>query len=140
MNFQRIVTFPAPSDGVKVRTLSWQLNETMLAAGYSNGQVKFLDVERESVIFSIEFNEDIEKLHFSHNVEVPDYRCPLPNAKQVFDNYYYYNNNILICCVYLSLRMLIFYRLCLRLMAYLQIYVNLNRTNHLPNVHHVFSL
>jgi len=50
LNWQKIVTFPTPGEDVRVRSLSWQMDETLLAVGYSNGKVALLDAESGTII------------------------------------------------------------------------------------------
>ncbi|KAM7350465.1 anaphase-promoting complex subunit 4 [Cochliomyia hominivorax] len=74
LNWQKIVTFPPPAEDVKVRGLSWQYDETIIAVGYSNGQVSLLDAEREESISNLHYDDDIKKVYFSKAINVADYR------------------------------------------------------------------
>ncbi|XP_046802677.1 anaphase-promoting complex subunit 4 [Lucilia cuprina] len=74
LNWQKIVTFPSPGEGVKVRSLSWQYDETIIAVGYSNGQVSLLDVEREESVSNLVYDDDIKKVYFSKAINAHDYR------------------------------------------------------------------
>ncbi|XP_065362715.1 anaphase-promoting complex subunit 4 [Calliphora vicina] len=74
LNWQKIVTFPSPGEDVKVRGLSWQYDETIIAVGYSNGQVSLLDVEREESISNLKYDDDIKRVYFSKAIIAPDYR------------------------------------------------------------------
>ncbi|XP_043659113.1 anaphase-promoting complex subunit 4 isoform X1 [Drosophila teissieri] len=65
LNWQKIVTFPTPGEDVRVRSLSWQMDETLLAVGYSNGKVALLDAESETIISGLIYEDDIKKVYFS---------------------------------------------------------------------------
>ncbi|EDW82354.1 uncharacterized protein Dwil_GK25758, isoform A [Drosophila willistoni] len=65
LNWQKIVTFPTPGEDVRVRSLSWQMDETLLAVGYSNGKVALLDAESETIISGLIYDDDIKKVYFS---------------------------------------------------------------------------
>lgn len=82
LNWQKIVTFPTPGEDVRVRSLSWQMDETLLAVGYSNGKVALLDAESETIISGLIYEDDIRKVYFSKAINcherLDSYTC---NAK-----------------------------------------------------------
>ncbi|KAH8275854.1 hypothetical protein KR018_012128 [Drosophila ironensis] len=82
LNWQKIVTFPTPGEDVRVRSLSWQMDETLLAVGYSNGKVALLDAESETIISGLIYEDDIKKVYFSKAINSQEslstYTC---NAK-----------------------------------------------------------
>ncbi|XP_001354997.1 anaphase-promoting complex subunit 4 isoform X1 [Drosophila miranda] len=82
LNWQKIVTFPTPGEDVRVRSLSWQMDETLLAVGYSNGKVALLDAESETIISGLIYDDDIKKVYFSKAINCQEtlgsYTC---NAK-----------------------------------------------------------
>ncbi|XP_016948853.1 anaphase-promoting complex subunit 4 isoform X1 [Drosophila biarmipes] len=82
LNWQKIVTFPTPGEDVRVRSLSWQMDETLLAVGYSNGKVALLDAESETIISGLIYEDDIKKVYFSKAINAQEnlgtYTC---NAK-----------------------------------------------------------
>uniref|UniRef100_A0A1I8P3B4 Anaphase-promoting complex subunit 4 n=1 Tax=Stomoxys calcitrans TaxID=35570 RepID=A0A1I8P3B4_STOCA len=88
LNWQKIVTFPPPADDVKVRGLSWQHDETIVAVGYSNGQVSLLDVEREESVSNFHCNEDIKNVYFSKSVKVSDYRQIYRNSAEITHDFF----------------------------------------------------
>ncbi|XP_030378953.1 anaphase-promoting complex subunit 4 isoform X2 [Scaptodrosophila lebanonensis] len=79
LNWQKIVTFPTPGEDVRVRSLSWQMDETLLAVGYSNGKVALLDAESETIISGLIYEDDIKKVYFSKAITCKDnlwsYKC-----------------------------------------------------------------
>ncbi|EDW65265.1 anaphase-promoting complex subunit 4 isoform X1 [Drosophila virilis] len=77
LNWQKIVTFPTPGEDVRVRSLSWQMDETLLAVGYSNGKVALLDAESETIISGLIYDDDIKKVYFSKAI----------NCKESLDSY-----------------------------------------------------
>ncbi|XP_032597346.1 anaphase-promoting complex subunit 4 isoform X2 [Drosophila grimshawi] len=77
LNWQKIVTFPTPGEDVRVRSLSWQMDETLLAVGYSNGKVALLDAESETIISGLIYDDDIKKVFFSKAI----------NSKEKLDSY-----------------------------------------------------
>ncbi|KAH8411643.1 hypothetical protein KR215_007737 [Drosophila sulfurigaster] len=77
LNWQKIVTFPTPGEDVRVRSLSWQMDETLLAVGYSNGKVALLDAESETIISGLIYEDDIKKVYFSKAI----------NCRESLDSY-----------------------------------------------------
>ncbi|KAH8409265.1 hypothetical protein KR009_011390 [Drosophila setifemur] len=88
LNWQKIVTFPTPGEDVRVRSLSWQMDETLLAVGYSNGKVALLDAESETIISGLIYEDDIKKVYFSKAINSQEtlgtYTC---NAKDKHRRY-----------------------------------------------------
>ncbi|KAH8387151.1 hypothetical protein KR093_005043 [Drosophila rubida] len=88
LNWQKIVTFPTPGEDVRVRSLSWQMDETLLAVGYSNGKVALLDAESETIISGLIYEDDIKKVYFSKAINcresIDSYVC---NAKDKHKRY-----------------------------------------------------
>ncbi|XP_016984723.1 anaphase-promoting complex subunit 4 isoform X1 [Drosophila rhopaloa] len=88
LNWQKIVTFPTPGEDVRVRSLSWQMDETLLAVGYSNGKVALLDAESETIISGLIYEDDIKKVFFSKAINSQEnlgtYTC---NAKDKHRKY-----------------------------------------------------
>lgn len=88
LNWQKIVTFPTPGEDVRVRSLSWQMDETLLAVGYSNGKVALLDAESETIISGLIYEDDIKKVYFSKAINCKEgldsYTC---NAKDKHKRY-----------------------------------------------------
>ncbi|XP_017851773.1 anaphase-promoting complex subunit 4 isoform X2 [Drosophila busckii] len=88
LNWQKIVTFPTPGEDVRVRSLSWQMDETLLAVGYSNGKVALLDAESETIISGLIYEDDIKKVYFSKAINnqetLESYSC---NAKDKHKRY-----------------------------------------------------
>ncbi|KAL7745165.1 hypothetical protein ACLKA6_008220 [Drosophila palustris] len=88
LNWQKIVTFPTPGEDVRVRSLSWQMDETLLAVGYSNGKVALLDAESETIISGLIYEDDIKKVYFSKAINcresLDSYTC---NAKDKHKRY-----------------------------------------------------
>ncbi|XP_017144901.1 anaphase-promoting complex subunit 4-like [Drosophila miranda] len=73
LNWKKVATFPTPVEGVKVRSLSWQLDDSVLAVGYSNGKVALLDVENETVISSVIYDDDdVRQVYFSGTIDCPE--------------------------------------------------------------------
>nr|XP_014097540.1 anaphase-promoting complex subunit 4 [Bactrocera oleae] len=86
LSWQKIVTFPSLGEDVAVRSLGWQLDETVLAVGYSNGRVTLLDAEREDQISVLNFEEDIKRVYFSKSIKTSDYRSTYRNrTEHTFD-------------------------------------------------------
>ncbi|XP_036345474.1 anaphase-promoting complex subunit 4-like [Rhagoletis pomonella] len=86
LNWQKIVTFPSLGEDIAVRSLGWQLDETVLAAGYSDGRVTLLDAEREDQISMLHFEEDIKRVYFSKAIKTSDYRSTYRNrTEHTFD-------------------------------------------------------
>uniref|UniRef100_A0A1A9WHR9 Anaphase-promoting complex subunit 4 n=1 Tax=Glossina brevipalpis TaxID=37001 RepID=A0A1A9WHR9_9MUSC len=83
LNWQKIVVFPPPGEDVKVRSLSWQHDEAIIAVGYSNGQVSLLDAEREESISTLKYDEDIKKVYFSKAINAVDYRTLYRNKTEL---------------------------------------------------------
>uniref|UniRef100_A0A1A9VNC3 Anaphase-promoting complex subunit 4 n=1 Tax=Glossina austeni TaxID=7395 RepID=A0A1A9VNC3_GLOAU len=83
LNWQKIVIFPPPGEDVKVRSLSWQHDETIIAVGYSNGEVSLLDAEREESISTLKYEEDIKKVYFSKAINIADYRNVYRNKTEL---------------------------------------------------------
>uniref|UniRef100_A0A1B0AFH1 Anaphase-promoting complex subunit 4 n=1 Tax=Glossina pallidipes TaxID=7398 RepID=A0A1B0AFH1_GLOPL len=83
LNWQKIVIFPPPGEDVKVRSLSWQHDETIIAVGYSNGEVSLLDAEREESISTLKYEEDIKKVYFSKAINIADYRTVYRNKTEL---------------------------------------------------------
>ncbi|XP_053949584.1 anaphase-promoting complex subunit 4 [Anastrepha ludens] len=82
LNWQKIVTFPSQGEDIAVRSLGWQLDETVLAAGYSNGRVTLLDAEREDQISMLNFEDDIKRVYFTKAIKISDYRSTYRNRKE----------------------------------------------------------
>ncbi|XP_067640659.1 anaphase-promoting complex subunit 4 [Eurosta solidaginis] len=82
LNWQKIVTFPSLGEDIAVRSLGWQLDETVLAVGYSNGRVTLLDAEREDQISALNFEEDIKRVYFSKAIKTIDYRSTYRNRTE----------------------------------------------------------
>uniref|UniRef100_A0A0A1XN54 Anaphase-promoting complex subunit 4 n=1 Tax=Zeugodacus cucurbitae TaxID=28588 RepID=A0A0A1XN54_ZEUCU len=86
LNWQKIVTFPSLGEDIAVRSLGWQLDETVLAVGYSNGRVTLLDAEREDQISVLNYEEDIKRVYFSKSIKTSDYRSTYRNrTEHTFD-------------------------------------------------------
>ncbi|XP_055914863.1 anaphase-promoting complex subunit 4 [Eupeodes corollae] len=83
LNWQKIVTFSAPTDNAKVRALSWQPDETMIAVGYSNGKVSLLDVEKEEEVFSIEYSDEIRTIYWTKPIVAIEYRQAYRNRSEL---------------------------------------------------------
>ncbi|XP_063707416.1 anaphase-promoting complex subunit 4 [Culicoides brevitarsis] len=57
--WQKVWTFPAPSDNLVPRTIAWRNDEKLIAVGYNNGLVVLLDIENKEEIYSFHLNCDI---------------------------------------------------------------------------------
>ncbi|XP_005191552.1 anaphase-promoting complex subunit 4-like [Musca domestica] len=88
LNWQKIVTFPSPGDDIKVKGLSWQHDETIVAVGYSNGQVSLLDVEREECVSNLRYDDEIKNIYFSKPINASDYRQPYRNSTEVTHDFF----------------------------------------------------
>lgn len=83
LNWQKIVTFPAPSDNSKVRALTWQPDETMIAVGYSNGKISLLDVEKEEEVFSLSYSDEIQTIYWTRPISAIEYRQVYRNRSEL---------------------------------------------------------
>ncbi|XP_037937267.1 anaphase-promoting complex subunit 4 [Teleopsis dalmanni] len=83
LNWQKIVTFPSPGENIFVRSLGWQLDETIVAVGYSNGRVSLLDAEREDVISNLDYEEDIKTVFFSKAINATNYKNSYRNQSEL---------------------------------------------------------
>ncbi|EDX17467.1 GD16927 [Drosophila simulans] len=88
LNWQKIVTFPTPGEDVRVRSLSWQMDETLLAVGYSNGKVALLDAESGTIISGLIYEDDIKKVYFSKAINSKEnlgtYTCNVKDKHRKF--------------------------------------------------------
>lgn len=98
LNWQKVVIFPPPVEGVKVKALAWQPGEAVIAAGaryiwkqfnsksfnkyisivlfffcigYSNGKVSLLDIEKEDEIYTFTCESDIKTLNWTKTNILP---------------------------------------------------------------------
>ncbi|XP_055844075.1 anaphase-promoting complex subunit 4 [Episyrphus balteatus] len=83
LNWQKIVTFPAPADNSKVRALTWQPDETMIAVGYSSGKVSLLDVEKEEEVFSLDYCDEIQTIYWTRPISAIEYRQVYRNRSEL---------------------------------------------------------
>ncbi|XP_061401695.1 anaphase-promoting complex subunit 4 [Musca vetustissima] len=88
LNWQKIVTFPSPGEDIKVKGLSWQHDETVVAVGYSNGQVSLLDVEREECISNLNYDDEIKNVYFSKPINTPDFRQLYRNKTEITHDFF----------------------------------------------------
>ncbi|BFF92523.1 anaphase-promoting complex subunit 4-like [Drosophila madeirensis] len=69
LNWQKIASFPPPVKIARVRSLCWQLDDSLLAVAYSHGKVAILDVKSETIISRISYDVDIRKVYFSRTID-----------------------------------------------------------------------
>lgn len=57
--WQKVWSFPAPTENLKARTISWRNDEKLIAVGYNNGLVVLLDIENKEEVHTFNLNCDI---------------------------------------------------------------------------------
>lgn len=57
--WQKVWSFPAPTENLKARSISWRNDEKLIAVGYNNGLVVLLDIENKEEVHTFNLHCDI---------------------------------------------------------------------------------
>ncbi|XP_049835951.1 anaphase-promoting complex subunit 4-like isoform X2 [Schistocerca gregaria] len=59
LTWQKVWSFPPPSEGLSVKGMAWRPDGKVIAIGYSNGEILLVDVENKEILHSTQTQKEV---------------------------------------------------------------------------------